>query len=76
MPLLQGPVVFIDDQIADATTQAYELARQIRESGRPLAGYEELPPAEHAEHWRSIAFLVLDWDLVPGSPGQAGGSTF
>lgn len=73
--LLQGPVVFIDDEIEDETKPAYHLAEQIRATGRPLARYTELPPDTHAEHWRSIAFLVLDWDLVPGSPGGQGGST-
>lgn len=75
MSLLHGPVVFIDDQIANPATPAYQLAQQILESGRPLAQYSELPPAEHAEHWRSIAFLVLDWDLAPGSLGALGSST-
>jgi hypothetical protein len=75
MSLLQGPVVFIDDEVKDLSKPAFDLAKQIRESGRPIAEYVELPPVEHEEHWRSIAFLVLDWDLVPGSPGMFGGST-
>lgn len=75
MALLQGPVVFIDDQVADTTSQAFALAEQIRDSGRPLAEYKELPPEGHEKHWRSIAFLVLDWDLAPTSPGSTGGST-
>lgn len=75
MALLQGPVVFIDDQVADTTSQAFALAEQIRNSGRPLAEYEALPPEGHEKHWRSIAFLVLDWDLAPTSPGSTGGST-
>ena len=75
MSLLQGPVVFIDDEVFDKAKPAYELAQQIRATGRPIAEYGELPPDEHSEHWRSIAFLVLDWDLVPGSPGASGGST-
>ncbi|AMU30001.1 hypothetical protein [Mycobacteroides abscessus] len=75
MSFLQGPVVFIDDEYDQHDKQAFLLAEQIRTSGRPLAAYSKLPPAAHAEHWRSIAFLVLDWDLVPGSPGARGGST-
>lgn len=75
MSLVQGPVVFIDDEVSDEAKPAYALAQQIRATGRPIAEYEELPPDEHSEHWRSIAFLVLDWDLVPGSPGALGGST-
>jgi len=73
--LLQGPVVFIDDQIADQTKSAYQLKEHIRATGRPIAEYRDLPPIEQARHWRSIAFLVLDWDLVPGSPGALGAST-
>jgi hypothetical protein len=72
---LQGPVVFIDDQIENQTTEAHRLASQIRDSGRPLASYTSLPPSEHMPHWRSLGFLVLDWDLVPGSPGLIGSST-
>lgn len=68
-------MVFIDDQIGDGDTDAFRLAQQIRESGRPLAAYSELPPADHVEHWRSLGFLVVDWDLVPGSPGMQGGAT-
>lgn len=75
MALLQGPVVFVDDELQDPTKPAAQLAAQIRATGRPLAEYTELPPQEHSEHWRSIAFLVLDWDLVPTSPGVSGGST-
>lgn len=75
MSLVQGPVVFIDDEVSNEAKPAYALAQQIRATGRPIAEYEELPPDEHSEHWRSIAFLVLDWDLVPGSPGALGGST-
>ena len=75
MSLAQGPVVFIDDEVFDEAKPAYDLAQQIRATGRPIAEYEQLPPDDHSEHWRSIAFLVLDWDLVPGSPGAFGGST-
>ena len=72
MALLQGPVVFIDDQLHDDATPAFALAQTIRDSGRPLAAYTELPPTEHQDQWKSLAFLVLDWDLVAGSPGQYG----
>lgn len=75
MGVLQGPVVFIDDQIDNKATEAYRLANQIRDSGRPLSSYPALPPTDHLPHWRSLGFLVLDWDLVPGSTGQIGSST-
>lgn len=75
MTVLQGPVVFIDDQLNSASSDAARLAEQIRQSGRPLAAYTELPPKDHSTHWRSIGFVVLDWDLAPGSPGISGAST-
>ena len=75
MALLQGPVVFIDDEVYDPSKPAFELARQIRAAGRPIAEYTTLPTLDNTPHWRSIAFLILDWDLVPGSPGGLGGST-
>jgi hypothetical protein len=73
--VLHGPVVFIDDQLNDELTDASKLAAQIRDSGRPLATYTALPPIDHQTHWRSLGFVVLDWDLVPGSPGMIGSST-
>ncbi len=75
MSLTLGPVVFIDDQVNEESSQAFSLAQKIRDTGRPIAAYEELPPQGHAEHWRSLAFVIVDWDLVPGSPGQFGGTS-
>jgi hypothetical protein len=75
MSLLQGSVLFIDDEIFNDQKPAYELAEQLRSSGRPVAAYAELPPAEHSAQWRSLGFVIVDWDLVPGSPGGIGGST-
>lgn len=72
MALLQGPVVFIDDEVRTTHTAANKLAQQISESGRPIATYEKLPPADHMNQWRSIGFLVVDWDLAQGSPELAG----
>lgn len=75
MSLLQGPVVFIDDEVDDPAKPAWQLAQQIRDTGRPIATYRDLPSQGDIEHWRSMGFLVLDWDLVPGSPGGFGAST-
>jgi hypothetical protein len=75
MSLLQGPVVFIDDQLNEPTQTAAELMEVVRATGRPVAGYLEIPPLEHVAHWRSLAFLVLDWDLSHGSFGAQGSST-
>ena len=77
MSLLSGPVVFIDDQVDDTSSSAYALLEEIRATGRPVATSVGLPQDRHAwfEHWQSLAFLVVDWDLTPGSMGSTGGAT-
>lgn len=85
MSLLAGPVVFIDDQIEDASSSAFALLKEIRATGRPVATSVALPEDREAwfEHWRSVAFVVVDWDLTPGvdrewtpgSMGSTGGAT-
>jgi hypothetical protein len=77
MSLLSGPVVFIDDQLDDTTSSAYALLQEIRATGRPVAAGTVLPDDRDAwfEHWHSLAFVVVDWDLTPGSMGSTGGAT-
>ena len=77
MSLLNGPVVFIDDELADEGSQAHDLVEAIRQTGRPVAAQRDLPepPDDWVDHWRSLAFIVLDWDLTPGSHGHEGSAT-
>jgi hypothetical protein len=75
--LLSGPVVFIDDEIEDPDSQAFALLNEIRSTGRPVAVARAVPnnPDEWLDHWQSVAFVVLDWDLSPGSGGSTGAGT-
>lgn len=85
MSLLAGAVVFIDDQIEDPSSSAFALLKEIQATGRPVAASVALPDDRDAwfEHWRSVAFVVVDWDLTqgvapewtPGSMGSTGGAT-
>lgn len=80
MSLLTGPVVFIDDQIEqEGGSQASHLLESIKSAGRPVLASPRLPTEEEREqwfeHWGSLSFLVIDWDLSPGSTGGIGGST-
>lgn len=77
MSLLAGPVVFIDDQLEDTQSQAYALLQEIRATGRPVATDKGVPEDRESwfAHWQSLAFVVLDWDLSPGSMGSTGGAT-
>ena len=77
MSVLSGPVVFIDDQLEEEGSQAADLLLEIRKSGRPVAWATSLPSDvdEWFAHWRSLAFVVLDWDLSANSGGATGSST-
>lgn len=75
MSILHGPVVFIDDEIRDSEKPAYSMKVALEANGRPVAAYEALPDEDALDHWRSLAFLVLDWDLSPGSLGGLGAAT-
>jgi len=77
MSLLAGPVAFIDDELTKVGSQAEALLKEIQATGRPVAWSLTVPDDHDAwfEHWQSLAFVVLDWDLVPGSGGATGSST-
>lgn len=77
MSLLAGAVVFIDDELKDRKSQAAALLEEIRATGRPVAWALSIPEDRDSwfEHWQSLAFVVLDWDLSPSSGGSTGGST-
>jgi hypothetical protein len=77
--LLSGPVVFIDDEIEQGESLASELLKAIQASGRPVLASASLPPTELRQewfaHWQTLSFVVIDWDLSPGSNGAMGSST-
>lgn len=77
MTLFAGSVVFIDDELGREDSQAFALLQEIEATGRPVVRAKSLPDDQEAwfEHWRSLAFVVLDWDLSPGSSGSTGGAT-
>lgn len=79
MSLLSGPVVFIDDEIKKDESEASQLLKALQASGRPVIAAEALPSkgdrAAWFEHWQTLSFVVIDWDLSPGSLGAVGGST-
>lgn len=79
MSLLSGPVVFIDDEIYVDESEASQLLEAIKASGRPVLAAAGLPSSdvrdEWFEHWRTLAFVVVDWDLSPASLGAVGSST-
>jgi hypothetical protein len=72
-------VVFIDDEIDQQETQASQLLKAIQASGRPVWASPELPSADKQKewfaHWQTLSFVVIDWDLSPGSNGGMGNST-
>ena len=79
MSLLSGPVVFIDDEIDEHESEANQLLEAIKDSGRPVVASTHIPAAdtweEWFQHWQTLSFVVIDWDLSPGSLGGVGGST-
>jgi hypothetical protein len=77
MSLLAGPVVFIDDELDDANSEAYALLQEILATGRPVATANTVPADRESwfEHWQALAFVIIDWDLSPGSMGSTGGAT-
>ncbi|WP_148061102.1 hypothetical protein [Frondihabitans sp. PhB188] len=68
-------MAFIDDEIDDREKPAYIMRKAMEADGRPVAAYSTLPDVAAIRHWQSLSFLVLDWDLSPGSYGGSGAST-
>ncbi len=60
-----GTVVVIDDEINDPTASISNLISQIEDQHIPIAKYSELPNFQSIEHFRSLSFLLLDWQLAP-----------
>jgi hypothetical protein len=72
MTLLEGAVIFVDDEVEKLGTDANNLLKEIESTGRPTARYGGIPVPEHVPHWEGVSFVVVDWNLkdrisVPGS---------
>lgn len=73
MPILEGAVVFVDNEYNETNTHANDFYHELRDAGRPIAVYDDLPELGHLQHWEGLALAVLDWnlrnreDIVPGA---------
>jgi hypothetical protein len=71
--ILEGAVVFIDDQYDEENTHANDFYNELKNAGRPIAAYDKLPDAVHMDHWDGLALAIVDWNLrakedrVPGA---------
>lgn len=64
MSILEGSVVFVDDEYAKVGTHAKAFYDALQNDGRPVAAYKKVPPAKDLDHWDGIALVVLDWNLT------------
>ena len=71
---LVGPVAFIDDELDNTASEAFQLLEEIRATGRPVATGRSIPadPEDWFAHWQGLAFAVIDWDLTPSAHGTVG----
>lgn len=63
MSILEGSVVFVDDDYAVDETNAKAFYDELQLGGRPVAAYSDVPPAGHLDHWDGLSLVVLDWNL-------------
>jgi len=61
--ILEGSVVFVDDDYAKKNTNAKAFYDALQRGGRPVAAYKKVPPAKHLDHWDGLSLVVLDWNL-------------
>lgn len=61
--LFKGIAVFLDDEIDDKNSSAYQIRKQIEERGIPLIAKNKLPEnmEDFASHLYGTSFIVLDW---------------
>lgn len=72
MSILEGSVVYIDDEYADEEKDAGRFYKQLWDAGRPIRPYKDIPPDDHLEHWDGLAMVVLDWNLIDSEIRQSG----
>lgn len=75
MSILEGAVVYIDDEYGDETKDAGRFYRQLLDAGRPMRPYTDIPPDDHIEHWDGLAMVVLDWNLTESDARLASAAT-
>lgn len=63
----EGPVAFVDDEIRHEGSDAAALRAEIAEAGLPILEYADVPDVSALQHWRSLAFVILDWDFETGA---------
>lgn len=74
MSILEGSIVFVDDDYRKKGTNAKAFYDELQTNGRPVAAYNDVPNITHLDHWDGLALAVLDWDLSR-SEGESLGAT-
>jgi hypothetical protein len=62
--LFNGIAVIIDDQYGKDDNNISQIVRQIKMENIPILPYTVLPDVAEIEHFKSISFLLLDWNLL------------
>ena len=68
MPI--GVGVVIDDQLNSETDGIRNIVSQLENKGFPLVKYSQLPSETTIAQFGSVAFLLLDWNLISPSTGE------
>ena len=66
MPI--GVGVVIDDQLDSDTDGIQNIVSQLENKGFPLVKYSQLPSETTIAQFGSVAFLLLDWNLINPPP--------
>lgn len=75
MTIPDGPVLLIDDEYEVVGSHANDFYAELRNAGRPVSAYAQLPPEAHSQHWDGLALVIVDWNLYAGEARQPGSST-
>ena len=62
MPI--GVGIVIDDELNSEKDGIPGIVRQLEKKHFPLVKYSQIPPDETIAQFGSVAFLLLDWDLI------------
>lgn len=74
MTMLEGSVIYIDDEWNKDGSTAGRFYKQLWESGRPMRAYNSLPPDGHLDHWDGLSMVILDWNLLESDTRVEGAS--